>query len=225
MQHEHAELEHPEDHPRRVGARERVDERSLELVLDPLRCVAVVVEELLLAGVEHQPADHEVDARPASPSRRCRRRASLSPRSRRVCRASRLPCGFPSEVRWTCFRRRAPSASRNVFLLRAGGADAEHLRDRPRLERAARRVVQTQRRPPSPRPSPIPDSQRSASEPVEQRHRRVHRRDGRRRRTARSATATPFPGGMPCPVAPGRRGDTGDTQRSSGVRRSQSERM
>ena len=59
---EDAELEDPEDHPGGVGTGEGVDERPLELLLDAGGCVAVVVEELPLTRVEHQAADHQVDA-------------------------------------------------------------------------------------------------------------------------------------------------------------------
>ncbi len=45
----------------RCPFRERVDEGALELLLDPFGSVAVVVEQLPLARVEHEAADHEVD--------------------------------------------------------------------------------------------------------------------------------------------------------------------
>jgi hypothetical protein len=58
---EHGELQDSQRRPGSVGPRERVDERALELILDRLRSVAVVVEKLPFAGVEHKPADHQVD--------------------------------------------------------------------------------------------------------------------------------------------------------------------
>jgi hypothetical protein len=44
-----------------IDTRERVDERSLELILDSLGGLAIVVEQLPLARVEHESTDHEVD--------------------------------------------------------------------------------------------------------------------------------------------------------------------
>ncbi len=64
---EHAELEKSEDDPCSMRPRERVDERPVELILDALRRMPVVVKELLLAGVEHEPADHEIDAQQRRP--------------------------------------------------------------------------------------------------------------------------------------------------------------
>src|SRR5262249_60702185 len=58
---EDAELEAAEHEPRSVGPREVRQKRPLELLLDVRRRVPVVVEQLLLAGVEHQPAHHDVD--------------------------------------------------------------------------------------------------------------------------------------------------------------------
>ena len=52
-----------------IDTRERVEERALELILDPLRSVAVAVEELALAGIEHEPANHQVDAGESHPVR------------------------------------------------------------------------------------------------------------------------------------------------------------
>ena len=108
-------------------------------------------------------------------------------------------------MRWTCFRRRAPSASRSVFLLRAGGADAEHLGDRPRLERAAGRGVRSGavRGLGDRAEAPLAEVR---LEPRRARRRSGRRRGGRRRRTGRSATARPCPGGRRRRARPGRRG-------------------
>jgi hypothetical protein len=48
QQDEHAELEDAEDEPGSVNAGERLDERPLELLLDPGGCIDVTVEKIVL---------------------------------------------------------------------------------------------------------------------------------------------------------------------------------